>query len=485
MLIRAVLFDLGDTLVRTDGSGEPLPHAVETLRRLRECGYKMGIVCNATTATGKDVEQIMKNAGILEFFDAIVVSTDVGFEKPDTQIFNIILDRLSVQPSEAVTIGNKLETDILGGNSVGTMTVLLQYDNEYRGQLMEPSKRPNLIVETLKQVPAAVESLGLDTFFEGVDLMASFLRNAKDGKATSEDINRVLENESYELMMKHHHLSKERMEIVLQSLIVGNPPQERTEKLVYDSLIREMKRIDEIEDFLSKIREHWNKISYTSTEVAMEYLPEGTPIRTRIHFIFGGHSDAYTVGEENVVLNISMFLGNLAYIEMILPHELHHMGLSSVEGPRPKSCAPEEEKMRLLIGGTKGEGLATYVMYRLMKTRKDELWTKMFQERMREIDKHFQKIEDKLLEISQGRDTATKEKLYEEFFSQMGMAYFVGCKMAGLIEDVLGRKALIECMPKPAEEFFLTFNTASKKKGKYGFNENTLKILTQRRQLAS
>ena len=480
-MIRAILFDLGDTLIGTDGTGKPLPHAVETLRRLRKGGYKMGVICNATKATGKDVEEIMEGAGILEFFDTVVVSTDVGVEKPDVRIFKIALERLSVKPLESVMIGNRLDTDILGGNLAGTRTALLRCNKEHQIQLGKPNERPNLIIRSLTQVPAAVESLGLETFLKGSYLMLSFLRNVKTGRATSEDIDRIMEDESYQLMMHHYHLPKERMKIVLQSLAACDPPQEGVESLVYESLMRDMSRMEEIESFLNEIETRWNKIVFESTKAALEYLPEGTTIQAKIHFIFGGHSDAYTVGEENIVLNISMFLGNLTYIEMVLPHELHHMGLSSVVVSRPKPNTSKEEKLRLLVGGTKGEGLATYVMYQVMKTRKVELWSRTYRERMRQIDKHFHRIEGKLLEINQGKDSVSKEELYEDFFSRMGIAYFVGCKMAEIIEDDLGRKALIDCMPKPPEEFFLSYNTAAKKLGEYAFNEKTIGMLTLRR----
>lgn len=88
-MVRAVLFDLGDTIVKEDGTGQALPYANEMLKRLRTRGYKMGVICNATEATGRDVEEILRKAGISGFFDIVVVSTDVGFEKPEARIFEI------------------------------------------------------------------------------------------------------------------------------------------------------------------------------------------------------------------------------------------------------------------------------------------------------------------------------------------------------------------------------------------------------------
>jgi len=476
-LIKAVLFDLGDTLIKVDGTGGTVPHATEMLKRLRT-RYKLGVICNATKATGEEVDEILRKAGIRDFFDTVVVSTDVGFAKPQIEIFKIALGHLSAKPSEAVMVGNRLETDIAGANAIGMKNILLQRGQKYRSQSKELGERPNLRVRSLRQVPAAVESLGFDIFYQGAYLMLSFLQNVKSGRIAGDEIERIVENESYQLMMKHHDLTKERMSIVLQSLITRDTPQERVERIVFDSLTREMERLEKIEDFLNNIQKNWTRIAFISTKTALRYLPAETQIESRIHFIFGGHSDGYTVGEENIVFNIAMFLGYLTYLEIVLPHELHHMGLSSVEALKLKPRNPREEKLNLLLGGTKGEGLATYVMSRAMKTRRVDLWSRTYQERMKDINKHFQAIETELLEIGQGKDSSSKEELYDKFFLRMGIAYFVGCRMAETIEKSLGRDLLINCIHKHPAEFFLTYNVAAKmKKEEYIFSEKTIEIL--------
>lgn len=53
------------------------------------------------------------------FFNVVIVSTDVGYDKPDERIFRIALERLSVKSDEVVMVGNRISTDILGGNKMG------------------------------------------------------------------------------------------------------------------------------------------------------------------------------------------------------------------------------------------------------------------------------------------------------------------------------------------------------------------------------
>jgi len=50
-----------------------------------------------------------------EHFDEIVVSGDLKWEKPQPEIFHRICSNLGVQPFECLIVGDKIETDILGG----------------------------------------------------------------------------------------------------------------------------------------------------------------------------------------------------------------------------------------------------------------------------------------------------------------------------------------------------------------------------------
>ena len=95
-MLKAILFDLGDTLMPTKGKPRAFPHAIEMLSELRG-QYKLAIICNAITATLERIKEILSEAGILDFFDTVIVSTNVGYDKPDEKIFRIALERLAVK----------------------------------------------------------------------------------------------------------------------------------------------------------------------------------------------------------------------------------------------------------------------------------------------------------------------------------------------------------------------------------------------------
>ncbi|XP_066330330.1 uncharacterized protein [Miscanthus floridulus] len=63
----------------------------------------------------------LKDAGDLELsrFDAIVVSSEVGYEKPAPEIFKIALDQIDLEASKAVHVGDDETADKAGANAIG------------------------------------------------------------------------------------------------------------------------------------------------------------------------------------------------------------------------------------------------------------------------------------------------------------------------------------------------------------------------------
>ena len=52
---------------------------------------------------------------LVEYFDSIVVSGDLKWEKPEPEIFHRVCTNMGVMPFECLIVGDKIETDIKGG----------------------------------------------------------------------------------------------------------------------------------------------------------------------------------------------------------------------------------------------------------------------------------------------------------------------------------------------------------------------------------
>lgn len=88
---------------------------------------KLAIITNNSVA--EQLEKL-RHLGIAHFFEAIIISEDVGFTKPDRRIFELALERLGVAASQSVMIGDNRAADIEGAHAAGIATVWLNRNFE-------------------------------------------------------------------------------------------------------------------------------------------------------------------------------------------------------------------------------------------------------------------------------------------------------------------------------------------------------------------
>jgi putative hydrolase of the HAD superfamily len=84
--------------------------------------YKTALLTNANH---EFLEPIIKEAGLAELFDVITMSSHVGVTKPAAPIFHHTLERLGVQPSEAVFIDD-VKRNAEGAKALGMQAIYYQ-----------------------------------------------------------------------------------------------------------------------------------------------------------------------------------------------------------------------------------------------------------------------------------------------------------------------------------------------------------------------
>ena len=77
------------------------PGAAELVQALREAGVALGVV---TTARRANVETVLAATGLLDAFDVVVAGDDVAHPKPDPEPYRRALDRLGIDPADAVAL---------------------------------------------------------------------------------------------------------------------------------------------------------------------------------------------------------------------------------------------------------------------------------------------------------------------------------------------------------------------------------------------
>ena len=95
---------------------KPFEGAVEFVKTLKESGIKTAV---CTDMTAHIQFRKLKKLGFSEFIDYIVTSEETGVEKPSPAMFNLALEKLKVEPGEAVYFGDSLERDVYGPAKVG------------------------------------------------------------------------------------------------------------------------------------------------------------------------------------------------------------------------------------------------------------------------------------------------------------------------------------------------------------------------------
>ena len=58
----------------------------------------------------------------------MIVSTELGFKKPDPRLFAVTCDLLNTPPAEAVYIGDNFDRDVPGPKQIGMPVILLDRD---------------------------------------------------------------------------------------------------------------------------------------------------------------------------------------------------------------------------------------------------------------------------------------------------------------------------------------------------------------------
>jgi putative hydrolase of the HAD superfamily len=99
-----------------------------TLSQLNARGLKLGLVSNGFK---KDLAHILGILGLKKWFDVIVCIESCNCAKPDKEIFLYALDRLGVEPHEAVFVGDSVEQDYEGAFKVGIRPFLLDREGKH------------------------------------------------------------------------------------------------------------------------------------------------------------------------------------------------------------------------------------------------------------------------------------------------------------------------------------------------------------------
>lgn len=102
----------------------PLPGAAEAVAAVAAAGLPMALVTDGFYGRAY-VERALEKLGIKDYFQAVIISSEVGAGKPQPELFLAACRAMGVKPEEALFIGDAEDRDIAGAAGVGMKTLLV------------------------------------------------------------------------------------------------------------------------------------------------------------------------------------------------------------------------------------------------------------------------------------------------------------------------------------------------------------------------
>ncbi|MFX1571604.1 MAG: HAD family hydrolase [Promethearchaeota archaeon] len=117
--------------------------------------YKFGLVSNTGITPGKIIKKVLKKYNILNLFQILVFSDEIGFYKPCSILFKTVIKEFNCKPSNIIHIGDILETDVKGAKKCNMRTVWINDSNYQNSEEIKPDyaiKRISEVIEIIKRL---------------------------------------------------------------------------------------------------------------------------------------------------------------------------------------------------------------------------------------------------------------------------------------------------------------------------------------------
>jgi putative hydrolase of the HAD superfamily len=109
------------------------PRMIELVKKLKSLGYRTALLSNVQ----KHQAKIVRDKGLYLYFDPLVLSCEIGVEKPKIEAYQILLQRLKARPQECIMIDDSME-NIQAVHQLGMDGILFQ---TVEGLVIELKKR--------------------------------------------------------------------------------------------------------------------------------------------------------------------------------------------------------------------------------------------------------------------------------------------------------------------------------------------------------
>lgn len=122
---------------------QPFDETLSVLNRLNEDGYRLAVISNWDVT----LFPILDAHKLTPFFEYVAASLCEGVEKPDSRLFEIVLNELGVRPEDCLHVGDDPIDDLQGASNAGIHGVLL---NRQASETKQP------VIRSLDEIKEAI-----------------------------------------------------------------------------------------------------------------------------------------------------------------------------------------------------------------------------------------------------------------------------------------------------------------------------------------
>ena len=119
----AKIDELFEELWELFSSGEPwkvADQAFETLDTLLTRGYRLAVLSNNDSR----LRSVLEDLKVGHLFEHLFISSELGYEKPQIEMFRAVEKKLQVPPNEIMHLGDSMSRDFTGAKKAGWRPIL-------------------------------------------------------------------------------------------------------------------------------------------------------------------------------------------------------------------------------------------------------------------------------------------------------------------------------------------------------------------------
>ena len=103
---------------------------IKMIKELKSKNYKIALLSNNSLK----LRQKLIEDNILDLFNEVIISAEVGYQKPQPEIFDFLFKRLKVEPNEVIFIDDSLSS-LEGADNIGYIPILYKDNKSLKTEL--------------------------------------------------------------------------------------------------------------------------------------------------------------------------------------------------------------------------------------------------------------------------------------------------------------------------------------------------------------